>query len=215
MQIVSLNVGLPRTYQDRGREIVTGIFKAPVSGPVVLQRLNLDGDRQADLEVHGGPYKAVYAYASEHYPFWQKEYPEMELPPGMFGENFTTEGLFESDACIGDHYRIGEAVVMVRQPRLPCYKLAFRFDHDDILKRFVESGRSGIYFSVLENGPVNTGDTIVRVHQDEDRLSIADVNLAYRRSAGNLPLLRRASQHQMLAPGMREHFSARLASLEP
>ena len=120
MKIISLNVGLPRIVQWKGLEVSTGIFKEPVAGPVMLRQLDLDGDRQADLEVHGGPAKAVYAYASEHYPLWREELGEPNLSRANFGENFTTEGLFEADACIGDRFRIGEALLMVTQPRFPC-----------------------------------------------------------------------------------------------
>src|ERR1700676_2196200 len=200
MRILSLNVGLPRTVHDRGREVSTAIFKEPVQGPVTLRRLNLDGDRQADLEVHGGPNKALYAYPSEHYEFWRKEFPKMDLPWGMFGENLTTEGLKEEDACIGDHYRIGKALVMLTQPRVPCYKLGIRFGCDDIVRRFFASRRSGIYFSVLEEGPVNTGDSIERVQQDESRVSVADINRAYMKES-DIPLLRRIVRLEMLPAG--------------
>lgn len=213
MKILSLNVGLPRTVHDRGRDVTTGIFKAPVQGPVMMRRLNLDGDRQADLEVHGGRNKAVYAYPSEHYEFWRKEFPEMDLPWGMFGENLTTEGLKEEDAYIGDNYRIGEALVMVTQPRVPCYKLAIRFGRDDILKRFLVSRRSGIYFSVLEEGFVDTGDTIERVHQDENHVSVADINSVYVEGT-NIPLLRRIVGLEKLPSGMREYFAEQLDSLQ-
>jgi MOSC domain-containing protein YiiM len=213
MRVVSLNVGVPRTIHDRGREVTTGIFKEPVEEPVMLRRLNLDGDRQADLEVHGGRNKALYAYPSEHYQFWRKEFPEMTLPWGMFGENLTTEGLKEEDSCIGDQYRIGQAVVMVTQPRLPCYKLGIRFGRDDIVKRFLASGRSGIYFSVAEEGLVNAGDPIARIQRDESRVSVADINRAYV-SGDDIPLLRRIVQLEMLPPGMRNYFVEQLSSFQ-
>jgi MOSC domain-containing protein YiiM len=213
MKILSLNVGFPRTVHDRGREVSTAIFKEPVQGPVMLRRLNLDGDRQADLGVHGGPNKALYAYPSEHYEFWSKEFPNIELPWGMFGENLTTEGLKEEDACIGDQYRIGEALVMVTQLRLPCYKLGIRFGRDDIVNRFLASQRSGIYFSILEEGLVNTGDPIERVQQDESRVSVADINRAYVKES-DVPLLRRILQLKMLPGGWHDHFAHQLASLQ-
>src|SRR5580700_10135622 len=159
MKIVSVNVGAPRTVYWGDREVTTGIFKEPVKGPVMLRRLNLDGDRQADLENHGGRAKAVYAYPSEHYQIWRKELPGLELSWGAFGENLTTEGLKEETTYIGDHFRVGQALVMVTQPRIPCYKLGLRLGRDDIVKRFLESNRSGIYFSVLEEGMVKAGDT--------------------------------------------------------
>src|SRR5579864_7539292 len=117
MKLLSVNVALPRVIQWKGTSVSTGIFKQPVSGRVMLRRLNLDGDRQADLSVHGGENKAVYAYPSEHYAFWRDELPDFGLPWGIFGENFTTEGLLENTVSIGDRYRIGKATVMVTQPR--------------------------------------------------------------------------------------------------
>jgi MOSC domain-containing protein YiiM len=214
MKIVSLNVGMPRKVPYMNREITTGIFKSPVPGPLVLRRLNLDGDHQADLENHGGRNKAVYAYPSEHYEFWRREFPDMELPWAMFGENLTTEGLSEENACIGDHFRIGEAVVKVTQPRIPCYKLGIRFGRPDIVKRFLASRRSGIYFAVVEEGLVNTGDAIERVREDENRISIADVNRAYVSARDNLPLARRIVSLELLPRGLHDEFVEELASLE-
>src|SRR6185436_7397576 len=135
-------------------------FKAPVQGPLMLRRFNLDGDQQADLTVHGGRAKAVYAYPDEHYAFWRREFPHAELPWSMFGENLTTEGLREDEACIGDQFRIGEALVAVSQPRMPCYKLGIRFGRPDIVKRFLASGRSGFYLAVLEEGRITAGGSI-------------------------------------------------------
>src|SRR5205085_1517230 len=137
MKIISISVSRPRLRMWKGEPVSTGIFKEPVEGRVMLRTLNLDGDRQADLTVHGGPSKAVYAYPSEHYEFWKTELPETQLPWGMFGENFTTEGLLESEVNIGDRFRIGEAEVMVTQPRMPCYKLGIKFGRSDILRRFL------------------------------------------------------------------------------
>src|ERR1700752_5309895 len=124
LKLISLNVARPRLLLYRGQSISTGIFKEPISGAVTLRTLNLDGDRQADLSVHGGPYKAVYGYPSEHYEFWRQELPEATFPWGAFRENFTTEGLRENELHVGDRLRIGEAIVMIRQPRTACYQLA-------------------------------------------------------------------------------------------
>jgi MOSC domain-containing protein YiiM len=210
MKIVSLNVGLPRALRVRDREVTTGIFKSPVPGPVMLRRLNLDGDRQADLENHGGRNKAVYAYPSEHYEFWRGELPGMDLPWGIFGENLTIEGLMEDAACIGDHFRIGEAVVAVSQPRIPCYKLGFRFGRDDIVKRFLASGRSGIYFSVVEEGMVKAGDAIERIHRNEHGISVAEINRAYVHGPENIPLVRRIVGAEILPPGLHRDFVEQL-----
>lgn len=156
MRIISVNVGLPHKVPYRGRSISTGIYKEPVEGRIKVHRLNLAGDRQADLSVHGGIEKTVYAYPSEHYEFWKGELPEMDLPWGMFGENLTTEGLLEDKVNIGDKLKIGTALFMVTQPRMPCYKLGIKFGRNDIIKRFLRSSRTGFYFSVLDEGGVST-----------------------------------------------------------
>src|SRR5689334_22916200 len=165
MKIISLNVGLPRLVLRNGEPVSTGIFKEPVSGRVMLRTLNLDGDRQADLSVHGGPYKAVYVYPSEHYSFWEEELDSPNLPRGMFGENFTTMGLFETEISIGDKFQVGSAEVMVTQPRMPCFKLALRFGRSDMLKRFLASQRTGFYLSVLKEGEVIAGDEVLLIEK--------------------------------------------------
>ena len=141
-RLVSVNVGKPRQVTWKGRTVTTGIFKEPVAGPVTLRQHNLEGDAQADLSVHGGLFKAVYLYASEHYAAWHRELPDSELPQGIFGENFTTEGILEEDMHIGDRLRIGTAIVRVSQPRMPCYKLGLQFGCYDMVKRFLESRRT-------------------------------------------------------------------------
>jgi len=214
MKIVSLNVGMPRKVLYGDRDVLTGIFKSPVAGPLLLRRLNLDGDHQADLENHGGRNKAVYAYPSEHYDFWRQELPGVELVPGNFGENLTTEGLLEEDARIGDQFRIGTAVVKVTQPRIPCYKLGIRFGRPDMVKRFLASRRSGIYFSVVAEGLVNAGDAIERVHEDERRISVADINRAYLNVRDNLALVRRIVSSEVLPRGLHDEFVEELASLD-
>lgn len=214
MKVISLNVGRPRLVVDRGREVSTGIFKSPVSGPLMLRQTNFDGDRQADLKNHGGMNKATYAYPSEHYEFWRGELPGVELTWANFGENLTTEGLLESDARVGDRFRIGGAVVRVAQPRLPCFKLGIRFGRDDMVKRFLASGRSGIYFSVVAEGLVQAGDTIELLERDERGITIADVNRAYGHSRENLDLLRHIIELEILPPGLHGDFVERLASLE-
>ena len=148
-QVVSVNVGQPREFQRDGKQITTAIFKEPVAGRVRLGRLNLEGDRQANLSVHGGPNKAVYVYPAEHYDYWRTELPGFPLPFGMFGENFTTAGLVESDVLIGDRFRIGSAEVRVTQPRIPCFKLEAKFGRDDMIERFLASRRPGFYLAVL------------------------------------------------------------------
>lgn len=166
MRIVSVNVGMPREVEWQGRRVLTSIFKEPVPGRVRVDRLNVDGDRQSDLTVHGGAYKAVYVYPSEHYPFWREQLGEPELAAGAFGENFTTEGLLETAVRIGDRLRIGSAEFVVTQPRMPCFKLQIRFGRLDIVRRFLRSGRCGFYLAVTREGEVAAGDEIALAASD-------------------------------------------------
>jgi MOSC domain-containing protein YiiM len=210
MKVLSLNVGKPRLTLYQGATISTGIFKDPVSGPVLMRTLNLDGDRQADLSVHGGPFKAVYGYPSEHYPVWRRELPGLDLPWGMFGENLTTEGLMESDLHIGDRLQIGAAIVKVRQPRIPCLKLAAKFRRDDILERFLRSGRSGFYFSVEQEGMVAAGDSIEFLSRDEEAITIAEMNQLFVLEKYNRELLQKAVESPALPQDWRDYFLQRL-----
>jgi MOSC domain-containing protein YiiM len=210
VEIVSLNVARPRLAVYKGATINTGIFKQSVSGPVQLRTLNLDGDRQADLSVHGGPHKAVYAYPSEHFAFWRQEFPGMDLPWGMFGENFTTSGLSEDDLHIGDRFQIGSAIVMVRQPRMPCYKLAAKFQRDDILERFLRSGRSGFYFSVETEGQVAAGGSFELLSREQNGITIAEMNRLFVREKYNRDLLQKALNTAALPEDWREYLARRL-----
>jgi MOSC domain-containing protein YiiM len=211
VKIVSLNVGSPRPVEWRGRRIMSGIYKAPIEGRVPLRRLNLEGDRQADLSVHGGVDKAVYVYPSEHYPFWRRELELAELPWGSFGENLTTAGWWEDEVHIGDRFRVGTAEVVVTQPRMPCFKLAMKFDRDDLVERFLESGRPGFYLAVLEEGEVAAGDAMARIHEDEQRVTVVDlVRLYVDRGGADQDLLRKAVQVEALPESWRDHFRKRL-----
>lgn len=211
MKLISLNVARPRLTVYQGTRISTGIFKQPVSGPVQLRKVNLDGDQQADLSVHGGPYKAVYAYPSEHYPFWRQELPGMELPWGMFGENFTTEGLAEGDLHVGDRLQIGSAVLMIRQLRMPCFKLAAKFRRDDIIERFLQSGRSGFYFSVEQEGVVAAGDSFEVLSREPQAITIAEMNQLIAADRYNRNLLDKALATPALPESWRDYFAKRLA----
>jgi MOSC domain-containing protein YiiM len=204
--LISIQVGTPRTIHRDNEEVSTGIFKSPVHGRLHLHWLNLDGDRQADLSVHGGRDKAVYGYPSEHYPFWQKELPGVELPWGAFGENFTTAGLLEDTVCLGDQFRIGTAIVVVTQPRLPCFKLNLKFERHDMIKRFLASRRSGFYFRVLQEGEVGAGDEIMRIRQDENHVSISDANRIYLKESNSNELIERALRVEYLSASWREDF---------
>jgi MOSC domain-containing protein YiiM len=214
MKIISVNVGLPRLVLRNGEPVSTGIFKEPVAGRVMMRTLNLDGDRQADLSVHGGPEKAVYVYPSEHYDFWKRELPDMDLSWGVFGENFTTTGLFETEINIGDKFRVGAAEVMVTQPRMPCYKLGIRFGRAEIIKRFLISERSGFYLSVLKEGEVGAGDEFELLEKNTSAVRVIDVTRLYSSDKHNLDLLREAIRTEELPASWREYFQKRIEGLE-
>jgi MOSC domain-containing protein YiiM len=213
MKIISLNVGLPRLVLRDGEPVSTGIFKEPIDGRVMMRTLNLDGDRQADLSVHGGPSKAVYVYPAEHYDSWKRELPEMNLPWGMFGENFTTTGLLETEINIGDKFRIGTAEVMVTQPRMPCYKLGLKFGRPDIIKRFLQSERTGFYLAVLKEGEVGTGDEFEPLARDANDVRVGDITRLYTREKHNAKLLRRAIEVEALPESWRGYFQHQLEKL--
>ncbi|MCZ6776135.1 MAG: MOSC domain-containing protein [Ignavibacteria bacterium] len=210
MKLISVNVGLPREVIWKSRTVTTGIFKEPIESPVMVRKLNLDGDRQADLSVHGGLDKAVYGYPAEHYDYWRYELPGMNLPWGMFGENFTTEGLLEGAVNIGDRFRIGSSVLIVTQPRMPCSKLAVKFGRDDIVKRFLRSGRPGFYFSVLEEGEISVNDELALISRDENNVTVADITRLYVSEKDNLDLLHRAVQIEALPESWRGYFRHRI-----
>jgi MOSC domain-containing protein YiiM len=176
LHLVSVNVGRPREIELRDRVVVTSIYKSPTTSRVAVRGHNLEGDRQADLRVHGGPYKAVYAYPSEHYSYWGAQLPEMPLTYGAFGENLTTAGLLEEEVAIGDQFRIGSTILEVTQPRMPCFKLALRFGQSDMVKRFWRSGFSGFYLSVLQEGELGVEDKVERLTTVKPgRITIAEV----------------------------------------
>ena len=214
MKVLSLNVALPRMVEWNGEPVATGIFKEPVQGEVMLRTLNLDGDRQADLSVHGGVSKAVYGYPAEHYEFWKKELPDMELPYGMFGENLTTKGLFEDAVCVGDRFRIGEAEIMATEPRLPCYKLGIKFGRPDILRLFLQSRRTGFYFAVLKEGAVKAGDDIELLDRDANQIAISEITRLYAFEKNDLEALRRAVRLAALSESWREYFQKQIIKLD-
>lgn len=162
------------------RTVLSSIFKSPVEGRLPVRGHNIEGDRQADLRVHGGPYKAVYLYPSEHYAFWSAQLGLAELPLGAFGENLTTVGFTENDVGIGDRFRVGTAVLQVTQPRMPCFKLALRFGRSDMVKRFWQSGRAGIYFSIVQEGDLAKGDSLEKIEDGPEQVTVADVVRIYK-----------------------------------
>lgn len=209
MKLISVCVGLPRQVSWKGKPVTTAIFKQPVSERVMMRSLSIEGDQQADLTVHGGTDKAVYAYPAEHYPYWQQQLPNEALPWGAFGENLTIEGLLETTVNIGDRFRIGSAEVMVTQPRFPCFKLNLKFGRDDMVKRFLHSRLSGIYLSVVQEGEIGIGDAIELSHRDEHNVTVADIVQIYLRAAGP-DLVRRALQVPALAASLRDEFQQQI-----
>lgn len=211
MKILSVNVGLPRDVLFRGEVITTGIFKEPVQGRVRLLKLNLDGDKQADLTVHGGPDKAIYAYPSEHYEYWRHQFPSTTLSYGMFGENLTTEGLMEDMVNIGDQFQIGNsAKVIATQPRMPCYKLGVKFGRMDIIKRFLASGRPGIYFKVLREGEIGAADEIQLISKEKNNVTVKDIVRLYVDDKEDIVTIQHATGVKALAKGWRDHFRQRI-----
>jgi MOSC domain-containing protein YiiM len=210
MKLVSVNLGLPRQVPWKGKTVTTAIYKSPVSGRVHLGRLNLDGDRQADLSVHGGPDKAVYVYPAEHYDFWRGEHGANGLPHGSFGENFTTTDLLEDSVHIGDRFRIGSAGVVVTQPRLPCYKLGVKFGQAEMVKRFTESRRTGFYFAVRREGEVGAGDGIEVLRRDENQVTVSAITRLYLGNDHNPEAIERALRVPALPLVWREYFLKRI-----
>jgi MOSC domain-containing protein YiiM len=208
--IVSVNVGMPRLVSWRGRQVTTGIFKSPVEHAVRVRELNVDGDGQADLSVHGGPDKAIYAYPAEHYAWWQVQLGIPQLRWGQFGENLTTTGLFETDVHIGDRYRMGTVEAVVTQPRLPCYKLGVRFRRADMPKRFLASRRFGFYFRVLREGEMAAGCVVEKVAAEPHQVSVAEVTELYLADSPPLAALERALLIRALPEDWKVEFRARL-----
>jgi MOSC domain-containing protein YiiM len=209
--VVSVNVGLPREVVWRGKGVVTGIYKEPVEGPVAIRALNLEGDRQADLRVHGGAEKAVYAYSAEFYELWQRERPELEFAWGRFGENLTTQGLVDADVAVGDRFRVGTAELVVTQPRLPCFKLGIRMGRDDFVTDFLERGLLGFYLAVARAGMVQAGDAIIPLSCHISRFPVTEVARLVARARDDLEGLQRAVDVDALPESWRAYFRERLS----
>ncbi len=223
MKLVSVNTGLPREVSWHGRMVTTAIFKEPIKGRVALRKLNLDGDRQADLTVHGGEHKAVYCYLLAHYDYWKKELPGRDLPMGMFGENFTIDddgpallggqGSLEESVHLGDRFSVGTAEVVVTQPRLPCYKLGVRFGSDDMVKRFLASGRTGFYVAVLREGEVGAGDEMKLMAREPNAVAVSEITRLYvakRFGEAEIRAVRWALRVEELPESWKEYFRERL-----
>ena len=211
MKVISVNVGKPQEHEWRGLRVKTAIFKSPVEGPVAVGKLNLQGDEQGDLTVHGGADKAVYAYPYEHYGYWESQLPGYALAPGNFGENLTIAGLSEESIHIGDQLQIGTAQFTVTQPRTPCYKLGVRFNHEDMTKRFYASRRFGFYLRVLREGTLQAEEAVTVVSRDPNAVSVADVARLFTGDSRDPELLRRALKLSTLPPGWSDALRERLA----
>jgi MOSC domain-containing protein YiiM len=215
MKLISVNVSLPRDVPYRGGTIRTGIFKQPVDGRVMVRRLNIDGDGQGDLKVHGGRDMAVYAYPVEHYAFWEKQLGRHAFPCGQFGENLTVQGFMEGDTRVGDTVQVGGALLQVTQPRIPCFKLALRLETGtDFLKRFLDSGRAGYYLRVIQEGEIGAGDAIERLDPDERSATIEEFLQTYLHGKEDAARLRRVLSSRDLGAGWRDHFTERLRKAE-
>lgn len=211
MKVISIQIGKPRIVEWRGRQVSTSIFKSPVAGPVRVAQLNLVGDGQADLSVHGGTEKAIYVYSSEHYDFWRAELPETELAPGAFGENLTISDLpDEGEIYIGSQYRIGDALFRVSQPRMPCFKLGIRFGDDRMVKRFMDARRMGFYFSVVREGEIQAGDTMILEQEDHAKISVTDITRMYLREITDSSRLQAAIELESLPRSWRDFFAERM-----
>jgi len=210
MKLISVNVGLPQEMTVGGKTVRTSIWKYPVQGRVHVSTLNLEGDQQSDLSVHGGIDKAVYLYPGEHYSYWRTQLPDVDLPWGAFGENFSTEGILEDQIKVGDRIRVGSAGFMVTQPRMPCYKLGIRFNRRDMVKRFLVSKRTGFYLAVLREGEVEKGDAIEFTEKQESGVTIMDIVNLYSTDSENQELLRRATDLPAPLQSWKDYFRKRL-----
>lgn len=214
MKVISIQVGLPQVVMTKNENIVTtGIFKESIGERrVKVNQLNLEGDAQADLTVHGGWSKSVYVYPAEHYEFWRKELPDQELPYGVFGENLTVDGMIEKEIFIGDEIEIGTARFAVTEPRMPCYKLGIRFGRADIIKRFMQSLRSGFYLTVLRPGEIGAGDEIKFLRRDENHVSVTDIVRLITKEKNDSALIERTLRLETLPDHWKEEFAARLGN---
>ena len=213
MQIISINVAIPKTIEIKGRPVLTAIYKEPVAGSVWLGKLGLVGDGQADLTVHGGLHQAVYSYPIEHYDYWQKRLNSAPLALGTFGENFTVYGLLEDQICVGDILSIGEATVQVTMPRIPCFKFGHKIGHPEILDAFLRSGKSGFYQRVLTEGHVKVDDEIKIVARDSNKISIRTALGLQKLDEGDATLLAQALKINSLAPLLKEIYGNRLSTM--
>lgn len=213
MELLNVYVGRPRPVTYNGKLIQTGIFKELLKGEVRVTKLNLEGDQQADLKVHGGMNKAVYAYPFEHYAFWKNKFPELDFEGSAFGENLSVKGLLEEEVCIGDKFDIGSARLQVTTPRMPCFKLGIKMNNPAFIGDFLEEGRNGFYFKVLKEGIIKAGDSIKLVHRDSYGLTVDETIRAYHKERKNKKLLEKAAQSPSLPEDWKLLFEQKLLRL--
>src|SRR3954471_395711 len=210
--LVSVNVGLPADVPWQGLTVHTGIWKSPVDGPRMVRRLNIDGDGQGDLDGHGGEQRAVLVYQLDSYRYWREHLGRPDLTAGDFGENFTVDGLADDEVCVGDRYRIGDAVFEVTQPRVTCYRVGIRMNEPAMPSLLVAHRRPGFYLRVLEEGPVQAGDAIAKVAEGPERLTVADVDALLYLPGKSRRLLERALRVPALSEGWKGSFRDLLAT---
>ena len=206
MKVLSVHVGSLQEMLRNGKKIQTGIFKQPTEGPIEVKRLGLEGDQQANKKLHGGIYKAICVYPSEHYDLWKEELGKPDLSFGDFGENLTTVGLMEGDIRLGDRLRIGSVEIVVTQPREPCITLNARLDTKDLSARICKSGRSGFYFSVMKEGIIKNGDSIEYINRDENRVTVSDFNRIINGEPEIADIVFRASKIDALPSRLKSQF---------
>ncbi len=206
MKVLSVQVGSLQEMLRSGKKIRTGIFKQKTEGPIKVTRLGLEGDDQGNKKLHGGIYKAICVYPSEHYDHWKEELGNPGLSFGDFGENLTTAGLMEGDIYLGDRLRIGSAEIVVTQPREPCITLNARLDTKDLSALIRKSGRSGFYFSVVKEGIIKNGDSIEYVNRDENRVTVSDFNQIINGEPEIMDIILRASKVDTLPPKLKSQF---------
>lgn len=205
LKVVSLNVGKVKEVTYDGKTIRTGIYKKPIQEPLEAKGINIEGDDQGNRKTHGGIDRAIYSYPMEHYSYWKKQYPTKELPFGMFGENLTTEGLLEKDVKVGDIFKIGTTKIMALQPRMPCYRLGYKFDDEKIIDKFLETDYCGIFYRIIKEGKLQVGDEINLIKSDPDSMTIVEI-FYLMQDKGTKDLIQKALNLEHLPDVLKKRF---------
>lgn len=212
MKLESIFVGKPTEVTVDDKVVETGIYKSRISGPVYVSETQIEGDGQADLSVHGGIDKAVYAYPAEHYVFWKAERDDLLFEPGVFGENLSVSGMTEDQVCVGDVFQVGAVKLKVTTPRMPCFKLGIKMGDPRFVKDFMQAEKNGFYLKVLQEGEIEAGDSIKKVEEDGYSLSILEMVQLYTTRKYDENLMRKAVTSPSLPEDWREYFRKRLPS---